>query len=245
MEQEGEEAVAMADPGLVAQFDPVALQDREVGRLEAFFRACRDDDWRRPTRCEGWTVRDLLAHLAAAETYHLAGIDGSVEDLMDAAAAAGVRGLDDFNRWQIEHRAGRAAGEVLDEWSGLNRAMRDGFRRLGDTGMVATTGGPYPARWQAFHVANHLALHADDLGAPVAPDEATWRRRWRVDVCLFGVSEAGWPVTVERRAGANRLTLGGAVWELGDQELVDAVTGRLPPGHPLPPEARRAAAVMA
>ncbi|MGH2689769.1 MAG: maleylpyruvate isomerase family mycothiol-dependent enzyme, partial [Actinomycetota bacterium] len=104
---------------------------------------------------------------------------------------------------------------------------------------------PYPARLQAFHVANHLALHADDIGVPVEPSAVAGRRSWRLAVCLFGLSEAGWPVVVDRVPDANRVVLEEEACVLPDDELVDVVTGRLPEGHPCPASIRGAAAVMA
>ncbi|MGH2687300.1 MAG: maleylpyruvate isomerase N-terminal domain-containing protein, partial [Actinomycetota bacterium] len=134
----------MVDLDLIAHLDPVALQGGEIERLEGFFAGLDDAGWGRPTRCAGWTVRDVLAHLATAETYHVAGIEGSVAELMAAAAAADVDGLDAYNRWQIDLRAGRTAVEVLEEWRRLSRTMRAGFRRVGATGTVDTMIGPYP-----------------------------------------------------------------------------------------------------
>lgn len=230
---------------MVADLDPVDLLDGEIERLDRFFSSLDGDGWSRATRCEGWGRREVLAHLATADEYHVAGIDNTVDGLMEAALEAGVRGIDAFNEWGVRIRADRTAGEVLEEWRGLNRRMRDGFRRLGDEGTVATLIGPYPARMQAFHVVNHAATHADDIGVPVDPVEAGPRLAWRVAVCEFGLSEAGWPVALERAPDANRVRLGDAQAVLTDQELVEAVNARLPAGHPLAAEIRDAIKVLA
>ena len=91
--------------------------------------------------------------------------------------------------------------------------------------------GPYPARMQAFHVVNHAATHADDMGVPVDPADAAARLAWRVAVCEFGLSEADSPVELERAPDANRVRVGGAEAVLTDQELVEAVNARLPANH--------------
>jgi uncharacterized protein (TIGR03083 family) len=202
-------------------------------------------DWSVPTRCAGWGRREVLAHLAGADAYHLAGVRDELNALLEEAGRAGVTGIDSFNAWQVTSRADRSPEEVLEEWRELNRAMRSGFRALGDEGMVASMVGPYPARLQAFHVVNHAATHADDLGVPVDLDAMGPRLAWRVTVCEFGLEEAGWPVQLERVADGHRVRLGDAEAVLTDQELVEAVNARLPEDHPLPVEIRDAMKVLA
>ena len=215
----------------VAHLDPVGLLDQEIERLEQFFESLEGADWSRGTRCAGWGRREVLAHLAGADAYHVAGIDNTLDEMTGAAGKAGVTDLDSFNLWQVNLRADRTTDEVLDEWRRLNRAMRDGFRWLGEEGTVATMIGPYPARMQAFHVVNHAATHADDMGVPVDPADAAARLAWRVAVCEFGLSEADSPVELERAPDANRVRVGGAEAVLTDQELVEAVNARLPANH--------------
>ena len=45
--------------------------------------ARRWSTWSAPSRCEGWSVRDVLAHLAATEVYFRACLDGGVGALME------------------------------------------------------------------------------------------------------------------------------------------------------------------
>jgi uncharacterized protein (TIGR03083 family) len=229
----------------VAHLDPVDLLDDEIGRLERFFESLEGAGWSVGTRCAGWGRREVLAHLAGSDAYHLAGIDNTLDEMMEAAEKAGVSDLDSFNLWQVNLRANRTESEVLDEWRRLNRGMREGFRRLGEEGKVATMIGPYPARMQAFHVANHTATHADDMAVPIDPADAAARLAWRVAVCQFGLSEAEGPVELEHAADANRVRVGDAEAVLSDHELVEAVNARLPASHWLPTEIREGIKVLA
>ncbi|MGH2721754.1 MAG: maleylpyruvate isomerase N-terminal domain-containing protein, partial [Actinomycetota bacterium] len=208
----------MVDLELVAHLDPVDLLDDEIARLERFFESLEGADWARETRCAGWGRREVLAHLAGADAYHVAGIDQNLGEMVDAAGKAGVTDLDSLNAWQVTLRADRPAAVVLDEWRTLTRAMRAGFRRLGEEGTVATMIGPYPARMQAFHVVNHAATHADDMAVPVDPADAGDRLAWRVAVCELGLSEAGTRLELDRAPDANRVRVGDAQGLLTDQE---------------------------
>jgi uncharacterized protein (TIGR03083 family) len=62
------------------------------------------DDWRRPTECEGWTVRDMVAHLVGAAEGH-ASMPVFVRQYawgMRHRAAFGGSGLDAMNERQID-----------------------------------------------------------------------------------------------------------------------------------------------
>jgi len=54
----------MTDDRELAGLDPFALLDNEAGRLDAFLSGLGQSGWKRPSRCAGWTVRDVLGHLA-------------------------------------------------------------------------------------------------------------------------------------------------------------------------------------
>jgi len=65
--------------------------------------AVTDDDWQRPTECEGWSVRDLLAHLVGAAEGH-ASMPVFVRQYVWGVLhrkAFGGSGLDAMNQGQI------------------------------------------------------------------------------------------------------------------------------------------------
>jgi uncharacterized protein (TIGR03083 family) len=86
--------------------DPVDLMGAEAARIEAYVAALPSADWLRPSRCEGWTVRDVVAHLAASEAYHRARLDGEVRAFFEGTAANGVDSVDAFNAVGIAGFAG-------------------------------------------------------------------------------------------------------------------------------------------
>ena len=44
--------------------NPFDLLDTEARRLDSFYGRLAGDQWDAPTRCAGWTRKDLLAHMA-------------------------------------------------------------------------------------------------------------------------------------------------------------------------------------
>src|SRR4051812_46946979 len=83
--RDAEEAAVTAPPtndDELEGLDPTALMEAEARRIERFLTDSPPEVWQRASRCEGWTVRDVLAHLAASEEYYHACLDGRVQELM-------------------------------------------------------------------------------------------------------------------------------------------------------------------
>jgi uncharacterized protein (TIGR03083 family) len=229
---------AVTDDSELAGLDPFDIFDFEAARLERFFASLGDEDptWSRPSRCEGWLVRDVLAHLLGSEEYHHACLAGTVsqhgsvapEDVAGIAAAneAGIRALD-----------GRGPSELAAQWHKANGETRRGFRARGD-GTVDTSIGDYPCRWQAFHLAGELAVHADDIGVPVTTEEGGTRRDWRARFSRFALLEAKPQLDVSAAGSDTRVRGDGIEVTVGDEELVEAVAGRLGPESALDAAAR-------
>lgn len=100
-----------------------------------------DEQWRTPSLCEGWTVRDVLAHLTAAAS------------LNTAQWLAGViRCRFDFDRqvaMRLAEQLGSSPHETLDR-----------FRRVITS--TKTAAGPFGA------LLGELVVHAEDIRRPLA-----------------------------------------------------------------------------
>src|SRR5687768_7011018 len=121
----------MVDTSDVAGLDPFELYDTESERVAKFFETTDETVWARDTRCAGWRVREILAHLAAVETYHLACLDDTIQELFEEATKAGVTELNSFNDWAVERRGDRPRDEVLQEWRTKNGEVRRQMRERG------------------------------------------------------------------------------------------------------------------
>ena len=209
----------------LAGLDPVDLMEQEAQRIEAHFAQLADPDWDAPSRCEGWSARDVVAHLAATEEYHRACLDGRVGELLREMAGRGATSVADFNSVGIAGLEGVPNDDVLATFSRDDADTRRRFRERGD-GDVDTSVGAYSARWQAFHLAGELATHADDAFVPVTEAERAARTDWRVRFSRFALLEAKPDLVVERAGGRVRVQGAGIDAELDDEDFVEAVAGR-------------------
>ncbi len=232
----------MTDTSHLEGLDPYDAMDREAARLERYYGALDADGLALPSRCDGWTVRDLLSHLAATEFYFHACLDGTVADLFTSGAEAGLTSLDEFNEFGVKMLADDDAADVLAGFVAANARTRRDFRAR-DGGEVDTSVGAYPARLQAFHIAAELATHADDAGAPVADAECAERDAWRAAVARFALLEAKPEATIVSADGRTRFVLDDVTVDLTDTEFQAAVDQRLAEDHPLDAEGRAAVSI--
>lgn len=219
----------MAGEAHVADLDPFDLLDSESERVGRFFSS--GPDWDATTRCEGWTVRDMVGHLAGVETYHLACLDDTIGALFEEAAKDGVSDLHSFNDWAVRTRADASRDDVLDEWRAKNQGVRRRLRERGRDGTLSSSVGLYPVGLMAFHIASEYATHADDMAVEIASSERDARTAWRLAVSRFALEENDKPVAIEERGNAWLARSGDSEAMLSAEELVEAVTARLPAGR--------------
>jgi uncharacterized protein (TIGR03083 family) len=227
----------MTDDAELAGLNPFDILDREAARIDGYLSGLPETDWSRPSRCADWSIRDVLAHLADAEHYHRACLDGEVQAFLEAQSARGANDIASANALGIAARADRTPEQVLTEWREANAETRRRFREQGE-GVIDTSVGDYPCRWQAFHVAGELATHADDVFVPVAAEEGDERRAWRARFSRFALAEEKPDLVIHVEAGRTRVRARGIDVAVDDAELVEAVAGRLEESSRLDPVAR-------
>src|SRR4051794_7960900 len=92
-------------PGMALDdLDPFDIFDAEAERLDRFFGGLDEQGWERPSRCAGWSVRDVLAHLAGEEAYNHACLDDELDELFGHLAKAGIGDFHEFNEWTVRTR---------------------------------------------------------------------------------------------------------------------------------------------
>lgn len=232
----------MSDSDLDAElegFDPYDALDREASRLHAHLLTLDGDAWAAPTRCEGWSARDLLGHLRATEDYFQACVHGTVAELLGELGSRGATDVTSFNALGIADYADVPVDQIIEDWASIDADTRARFRAA-DGGDVDTSVGPYPCRRQAFHVAAELATHADDLGVPVTPDEEPSRTEWRTAFSRFALEEAKPDVTATTSGGTTHVRVGELEVDLANGDFVELVMGRDARGDSVPPEVRAA-----
>jgi uncharacterized protein (TIGR03083 family) len=227
----------MVDDADLQGLDPYDLMGAEAGRLDRFFAGLGEQDWSRPSRCAGWSVRDVLAHLLSSVQYDSACLDGTVGDFLAGVGARGATDVASANELGIRELDGHSTDQMLDEWRVASAQTRERFRDR-DGGDVDSSVGAYPARWQAFHLAFELAVHADDVAVPVTEQEEVARTAWQAQFGRFALKELDKDLEIKAGNGTTQVRGDGIDIEIPDAVFVQAVAARLGDDGPLDAEQR-------
>ena len=198
----------------------------EQDRLEDILAGLDEARWLAPSAAQGWTVTDVVLHLAQSEEAVQATMTGG--GLRSGLAAASGKSMDE--RADSAVRAERAApAEVFGRW---RRARRGALAALtaGDPDQPVTwvTGPVKPATLATTRLAEHWA-HGLDITGPLGlefPDTDRLRHiAWLAHRTLpYALTVAGEPPSVAVRC---ELTdpAGSDVWRYGPAEAESAITG--------------------
>ncbi len=94
--------------------EPIAAQLRETrAQVVAFARAMPVDAWDKPSPAEGWTYKDMLAHLAVGDWVCQTVLGAVVaKEALDTSLVADIAGGNERLR---QERAGRSIEELIAE----------------------------------------------------------------------------------------------------------------------------------
>jgi uncharacterized protein (TIGR03083 family) len=164
---------------------------RQRRRLEGFLRDLTEDDWHRPTRCEGWSVQDVITHLTSTNGFWAFSIGAGL-------AGEPTRFLATFDpvaspAQMVDKVRGTPIDQTLGEFSAGNDALEtviDGLDETGWSGLAEAPPGHLPIRLVADHALWDAWVHERDvllpLGRPpvVEPDEVRACLRYAVGLGL-------------------------------------------------------------
>ncbi|MEY2432833.1 MAG: hypothetical protein QOC92_2558 [Acidimicrobiaceae bacterium] len=98
----------------------------ELSRFEELIRSVSADDWRTPTRCEGWTAQDVASH-----------VTGQLSDIVNGRFEG--LGTPEVTQRQVDERRSKTPDELADE---LAEASKVGADILGSFDDAAWSGPP-------------------------------------------------------------------------------------------------------
>ncbi len=207
--------------GADAIFDDL---EAELDRLEAILAELDDAAWRSPSAAPGWTVTDVMIHLAQTEESVVATTTGTASGMGERI---GQETLDErMDRLVSADRAEPAA--VFERWRTARRAAMAALRAADPQRRVAWAATPLkPATLATTRIAEHWA-HALDITDPLAiafPDTDRLRHiAWLGHGTLpYAFALAG----QEPRVVRCELTApdGVTIWRFGPPDADSAVTG--------------------
>jgi uncharacterized protein (TIGR03084 family) len=197
----------------------------EQERLEGILAGLDEAQWMSPSGAAGWTVADVVLHLAQSEESVVATASG--EPRADPGWAAGGGTVDE--RIDALVRAERAAPDVVfGRWKQARQAALSGLRRADPDRPLRWVGAPVkPATLATTRLAEHWA-HGLDITGPLGLEfsdtgrlrHVAWLAHRTLPYAMTLAGEQPGPVWCQLTAPD-----GVAVWEFGRPEAASAITG--------------------
>jgi uncharacterized protein (TIGR03084 family) len=198
----------------------VAALAAQQDELDGILRDATDAAWDTPTRCPGWTVSDVVLHLAQTDEFALASIEGRIaEPVASWTRTDGAATVDDRAAALVAQQRGAPPQQVLERWRAGASALCHAFDTIDPSARLTWVAGQLAARTLAATRLSETWIHTGDvaeaLGVAPTPGpqlEQIVRLAWRTLPYAFardGKELAG-PVAVELTAPD------GGTWVFGD-----------------------------
>jgi uncharacterized protein (TIGR03084 family) len=173
-----------------------ALAEQQA-ELSGLLQGLDKGDWERPSRCEGWTVADVVLHLAQTNEMAVASLEGTFAEVMGrlAGGLAPTSSIDEGVDLMVARERGLPPPEIRERW----QASADTFLKLLDAAdlhqRVTWVAGELSARTLATTRLAETWIHTGDvdvaLGKAIEPSprlQHIARLAWRTLPYAFGRS---------------------------------------------------------
>ena len=201
-------------------FDDLAA---EQDRLEDILVGLNEAQWNSPSGAAGWTVADVVLHLAQSEEGVVASVNGRGSDIRPAPGRMVDEAMDRLVRAQ---RA--SPGEVFRRWREARRASVEALRSADPEQPLTWVAAPLkPATLATTRLAEHWA-HGLDITGPLGiafPDtdrlrHVAWLAHRTLPYALALTTELAYPVSCELTAPD-----GVEVWRFGPADVDSTISG--------------------
>jgi uncharacterized protein (TIGR03084 family) len=168
--------------------DPLDALAQQQAELAGLLAGLSDADWSRPSRCEGWTIADVVIHLAQSNDMATGSAQGRfadvVDELMDGLAPAAD--VDEGADLMVRRERGLSGAEVRARWERSATALREALDAVDPSTRLDWVAGQLSARTLATTRLAETWIHtgdvADGVGVTVAPGnrlQLVARLAWR------------------------------------------------------------------
>jgi uncharacterized protein (TIGR03084 family) len=185
--------------------------DQQHSELAALIEPLDDDGWQRPTRCEGWSVADVVLHLSQTDELALASTEDRFAEGLDVLAGGlDQQGtVDDGAAAMVANERGLPNAAILARWRTGAATLRDALGASDPHRRVTWVAGQLSTQTLATTRLAECWIHtgdvADALGVVQEPTdrlEHVARLAWRTLPYAFARDgrELAGPVAFDLRA---------------------------------------------
>ncbi|HVF52897.1 MAG TPA: maleylpyruvate isomerase family mycothiol-dependent enzyme [Actinomycetota bacterium] len=162
---------------MAAEPDPLSALSDEQDRLEEVLGSLDESAWRHASACPGWTITDVVLHLAQTEEGVTTSITGEGLTALPSVEASSVDEL--MAGWVQQDRA-TPPPEVFERWRVARRAALDALRSADPSRALTWVAAPLKPRTLATTRLSEHWIHALDITGPLGVPYPDTDRLWHI-----------------------------------------------------------------
>jgi uncharacterized protein (TIGR03084 family) len=189
------------------------------------------DDWQAPTRCDGWTIADVVLHLAQSDEMAVASLRGTLPSGTDTDRTGwgGGSTVDESVALMVEQERGAAPSELLTRWTSSANELVTSLDGMDLSTRVRWVAGTISARTMATTRLSETWIHSGDIASavgvmPIATDRLGLiaRLAWRTLPYAFDLAGKSLSGPVAFRL----ISPSGERWDfVPDESVVTTISG--------------------
>ena len=147
--------------------------DAQHSELAALLDPLDGSGWQRPTRCEGWSVADVVLHLAQTDELALASTQDRFADGVEVLAGGLDRqgNVDDGAAAMVDRERGLPDSVLFERWRSGAAALRDAFAASDPRRRVTWVAGQLSCRTLATTRFAESWIHTGDVADALGVDQ--------------------------------------------------------------------------
>ena len=198
----------------------------QTDRLDDILSSLTPEQWSAPSLCPGWSVSDVVLHLAQTEEGVVATIEGSGPSL----PVEGASNIDEAMEQWVRAERGADPQEIHARWNDARKRAFDALRVADPEQSLTWAAAPLKPRTLATTRLSEHWIHTMDIAEPLEvanPDtddleHIAWLALRSVPYA-FARAGRGDPPTIR----AELTTPSGAPWTFGSEDAECSITGTM------------------
>lgn len=151
--------------------DVIAALSGQHRDLKAILDPLPDGAWNQPTRCDGWSVSDVVLHLAQTDEMARASLEGRMEAFLAERTGGGLASsVDEGADLMVQRERGGSPGAVRNRWENGAGRLDDLFGRCDPHARVTWVAGTLSVHTLAATRLAECWIHTGDVAAAVGVD---------------------------------------------------------------------------
>lgn len=194
----------------------------QQGELRSLLTPLSPAQWDAASRCPGWSVADVVLHLAQTNEIALGSATGAMTEAL-AASGWGAIGanVDEIAGRAVVDQRGADPAELFARWDFTARALCAAFAASDPRQPMAWVIGELPARTLATTRLAEAWIHTGDVAAAIGIEPAVENRIWHIARLAWRTLPYAFTRAGRELAGPVALELvapDGSPWSFGDTD---------------------------